>query len=44
MSHKLVKIKGINRYPEITNKIARVSPTEINGYDFVENDNLYCIF
>ncbi|MFL2802122.1 MAG: S8 family serine peptidase [Paracoccaceae bacterium] len=32
---------GINyTLPEITNKISRISPTEINGYDFVENDNL----
>ena len=32
---------GINyTLPEITSKISRVSPTKINGYDFVENDNL----
>ena len=32
---------GINyTLPEITSKISRISPTKINGYDFVENDNL----
>ncbi len=32
---------GINyTLPEISKKISRLSPTKIDGYDFVENDNL----
>ena len=32
---------GINYLlPEITNRISRKSPTEINGFDFVDNDQL----